>query len=335
MSTITKKELIDRIAERTQAKRVTVKSVIQAFLDEITRELDFGIQGDEYFLCPLSRVRVEARPVWPGSRHGDVSPGICLAGHPGVAPGTRGGHAIMIGNVSAKYALRSLWRHPRRTILSMVGAGVGCAIGIIATAWVGGSADMQLRAISESGAGHLRIVPPGWLLTKENNLRLTDGESTLEQVESVSGIRMTVPRARANGLLAFGNRTRGVQIVGVQPKAERESNRLVYKSRLTGRYLEPGDKGATVIGGTLAKRLDVELDDDLYVTLSGKDGMTSAMFRIVGILRTGSRDLDASICHVTLTDLARVTGHKGVGEISIKGDILTTEEELKEGFELR
>jgi nucleoid DNA-binding protein len=52
MATITKKELIDRIAERTQAKRVTVKSIIQAFLDEITKELcddnrlefrDFGV----------------------------------------------------------------------------------------------------------------------------------------------------------------------------------------------------------------------------------------------------------------------------------------------------
>ena len=52
MATITKKELIDRIAERTQAKRVAVKSIIQAFLDEITRELsennrlefrDFGV----------------------------------------------------------------------------------------------------------------------------------------------------------------------------------------------------------------------------------------------------------------------------------------------------
>jgi len=52
MTTITKKELIDRIAERTQAKRVTVKCIIQAFLDEITRELcennrlefrDFGV----------------------------------------------------------------------------------------------------------------------------------------------------------------------------------------------------------------------------------------------------------------------------------------------------
>lgn len=52
MTTITKKELIDRIAEQTQAKRVTVKCIIQAFLDEITRELcdnnrlefrDFGV----------------------------------------------------------------------------------------------------------------------------------------------------------------------------------------------------------------------------------------------------------------------------------------------------
>jgi len=52
MATITKKELIDRIAERTQAKRVTVKCIIQAFLNEITNELcednrlefrDFGV----------------------------------------------------------------------------------------------------------------------------------------------------------------------------------------------------------------------------------------------------------------------------------------------------
>lgn len=39
MSTITKKELIGRIAENTQAKRVLVKRIIQAFLDGITAEL--------------------------------------------------------------------------------------------------------------------------------------------------------------------------------------------------------------------------------------------------------------------------------------------------------
>jgi len=52
MSTITKKELIDRIAEGTRAKRVVVKRIIQSFLDEVISELannnrlefrDFGV----------------------------------------------------------------------------------------------------------------------------------------------------------------------------------------------------------------------------------------------------------------------------------------------------
>jgi integration host factor subunit beta len=52
MATITKKELIDRIAERTEQRRVNVKKIIQSFLDEIVLELgrdnrlefrDFGV----------------------------------------------------------------------------------------------------------------------------------------------------------------------------------------------------------------------------------------------------------------------------------------------------
>src|SRR5712671_7014454 len=52
MATITKKELIDRIADHTNTKRVQVKRVVQQFLDEIVSELgkanrlefrDFGV----------------------------------------------------------------------------------------------------------------------------------------------------------------------------------------------------------------------------------------------------------------------------------------------------
>jgi nucleoid DNA-binding protein len=52
MSTITKKELIDRIAKDTNTKQVVVKPVIQSFIDEIIGELardnrlefrDFGV----------------------------------------------------------------------------------------------------------------------------------------------------------------------------------------------------------------------------------------------------------------------------------------------------
>lgn len=42
MATITKKELIDRIADSTNGRRVQVKRVVQQFLDEIIGELGKG-----------------------------------------------------------------------------------------------------------------------------------------------------------------------------------------------------------------------------------------------------------------------------------------------------
>jgi len=42
MSTITKKELIDRISDRTGQKRVHVKQIVQDFLDAIISELGNG-----------------------------------------------------------------------------------------------------------------------------------------------------------------------------------------------------------------------------------------------------------------------------------------------------
>ena len=66
MATITKKELVDRIADRTNCKRSDVKDVIQAFLDEMIVELgsgnrlefrDFGV-----FECKERASRVAQNP---------------------------------------------------------------------------------------------------------------------------------------------------------------------------------------------------------------------------------------------------------------------------------
>ena len=42
MATVTKKDLIDRIAEKENCKRILVKRIIQAFLDSIVEELGNG-----------------------------------------------------------------------------------------------------------------------------------------------------------------------------------------------------------------------------------------------------------------------------------------------------
>jgi integration host factor subunit beta len=66
MSTITKKELVDRITESTQTKRVLVKATVQDFLDEVISELakgnrlefrDFGV-----FETAMRAARVAQNP---------------------------------------------------------------------------------------------------------------------------------------------------------------------------------------------------------------------------------------------------------------------------------
>ena len=61
MSTVTKKELIERIAKRIQCKNITAKEIVQQFLNEIATELgkgnrlefrDFGIfEVSGHFSC--------------------------------------------------------------------------------------------------------------------------------------------------------------------------------------------------------------------------------------------------------------------------------------------
>lgn len=198
----------------------------------------------------------------------------------------------MTGRNSAKYALRSLWRHPQRTILSMLGVGIGVALGVTATCWIRGGAEMQIRAVSETGAGHLRIVPMGWSAERENTSRLPDGQEIAGGVHSTPFVMHAAPRRRVNGLLALGNRSVGVEILGVKPDLERQANRIVFRSVIAGRYLNREDPGKVVIGHTIAERPRVDVDDDLYVTLSGADGIRGAMLPIVGILKTGLRNLD-------------------------------------------
>jgi len=42
MATVTKKELVDRIADSTGTKRVVVKKIVQSFLNDIIQELGQG-----------------------------------------------------------------------------------------------------------------------------------------------------------------------------------------------------------------------------------------------------------------------------------------------------
>jgi ABC-type lipoprotein release transport system permease subunit len=220
-------------------------------------------------------------------------------------------------SVSTKLAARSLWRNPRRTLLSVLGIGIACSVGLIHIGLTRGEWGLYGRAAAESGIGHLRLAPATWLDKRDPDLRLADWRAELAAARALPNVVVATPRARMQGLLAIGNRIQSVEIAGVDPATEQTALRFV-RNVVAGRYLKPDDRGATVIGKTLAERLRVTLDDELVVTAVRKDGeMESALLRVVGIVASGSREIDAGICHVTLPDLEKLSGRAGAGEIAV------------------
>jgi len=220
-------------------------------------------------------------------------------------------------SIATRYALRSLRRNLRRTFLSAVGIGIGCAIGLIAIAWVRGERALFVQAAAESGAGHLRIAPEGWTTRHDPLLRLRAGDQVLRAVREDPEVLVATPRARARGLLAMGTHVASVEMVGVDPRTEPQTLRFV-RDVTRGRYLEPGERGVVVVGKALADRLHSDLGDMLVATVSGEGGqMQSAMLEIVGIVDTGSREIDLGLCQVTLPELQSLAHLGGYGEVTM------------------
>jgi ABC-type lipoprotein release transport system permease subunit len=223
----------------------------------------------------------------------------------------------MMAWVEGRYAARSVRRNVRRTALSVVGIGVGVALALFMESLNRGRDGLFARAAAYSGAGHLRVVPASWRLRRDPRLRLRDWRVDLAAARSLPGVQVAAPRARAQALLAMGTHVLAMEVVGVDPEAEPRAYRFV-RTMAQGRWLEPGETGAAVLGKAAADRLRAELGDEVLATAVGPGGgIESAMFRIVGLVATGSEDLDAAICQVTLEGLSQLTGTDGAGEVTV------------------
>ncbi|HSM92188.1 MAG TPA: ABC transporter permease, partial [Anaeromyxobacteraceae bacterium] len=215
------------------------------------------------------------------------------------------------------YALRSIRRNARRTLLSVVGIAIGVALMLVVESFNRGKLEVFTRVGAESGAGHLRVTPAGWRVKRDPRMRLAGPERALREARALPGVAVAAPRVRAQALLAMGTHVVAVELVGVDPAAEQRAWR--YARKVTeGRWLREDDVGTIVIGRTIADQLGVGLEDELLATTVGRGGeVESAMLRIVGVVATGSEEVDLMVSHAPLADVARLTAIPGLGEVTI------------------
>ena len=203
-------------------------------------------------------------------------------------------------NVVLRLAWRNLWRHSRRTWLT-IGAMVFSNVLLVfmislQLSMYGLMIDNTLRVFS----GHMQVQAPGYKDDQKMRQVVHDVQPLAARLRADLDSNTIAARGWAFGLASSAERSYGIGIYGVEPDFEpRVSNipGLIEQ----GRYLDDTNAQEIVIGTMLARNLRIGIGDELTLLGSGVDGsFAAAVVKVVGIFGSGVKEIDRNIAEMPL-----------------------------------
>jgi ABC-type lipoprotein release transport system permease subunit len=198
-------------------------------------------------------------------------------------------------------AWRNLWRRPQRTLLSLLSIAIAAALLVFMLSFqLGVYAKMKettLRIVD----GYAQFQPEGYATDPGLDRTIAQAEALLDDAVRIQGVTTAAPRINGFAILANGERSYGAAVVGVDPARERKVSSIASMIR-DGRYLDPSDSDAAVLGASLARNLQLEVGGKVTLLGAARDGSVAAdVLRVVGIYRSGMPELDRSILEMPLS----------------------------------
>jgi putative ABC transport system permease protein len=186
-------------------------------------------------------------------------------------------------------AWRNLWRQKMRTILSLLSMALASTLLVFMLSFQLGVYDTMKGNALRIFDGFAQIQPDGY-----------QDDPDIKKVLVIPGISAATQRATGFVILANGDQSYGGAVVGIDPKTEPKVSSLGAAVH-DGRYLQPGDSDAVVMGSILARNLGLKLGDRVTLIGSGLDGSVAAdSLQLVGLFHTGMADLDRQIAEMPL-----------------------------------
>jgi len=197
-------------------------------------------------------------------------------------------------------AWRNLWRHGRRTWLTIGAMIFSNTLLVFSISLQFGSYDMMIDNTLQAFSGHIQLQHPRYLDEPKMRHALPEVTATVERLRHELGLASISARAAGFALASSNDRSYGLQIIGVEAKHEPLVSTLPGLIK-EGRYLTPGAFEEIVIGAVLARNLKVGLGDEISFIGSGfDDSFAAGIVRVVGIFESGIPDLDRSMAQVNL-----------------------------------
>lgn len=199
-------------------------------------------------------------------------------------------------------AWRNVWRYRRRSALTVLTIALGLAFNILMRAIGDGFHEEMVDNSVRAQIGHIEIHRAGYqhdpalLKTLPNPALL---EKVVPRTPHLRGYSF---RVLGDGLASTAENSAGVRIIGVDPAAERTVT-TIYRAVIAGKFLDRSTTRPIVIGERLAQTLAGRPNDKIVLMVQAADGsMGAQLFRVAGIFRSGSPELDRGVVYLLRGD---------------------------------
>ncbi len=191
-------------------------------------------------------------------------------------------------------AIRNVLAYRKHSVITFLLGAVSTALLVFSSAWNDGSHQQMIKNAVEIYSGYIQITGAEFRKSPSFEHLLFNVEKLQKDVEAVAGVDLFSPRFDSFVLYSVGEKAVGGMLTGIDPEKERRISRL-YSSLKEGRYLSKTDTNQLYIGNELARRLKLQVGDELAFVGSGADYSFAADKLIVkGIFQTGLFEFDAT-----------------------------------------
>lgn len=205
-----------------------------------------------------------------------------------------------MSNVSLRLAWRNLWRHKRRTWLTVGAMIFSNSLLVFSISLQFGSYEMMIDNTLQAFSGHIQLQHEQYLDDPKMRYNLSDIVTTAQRLRNELKLENIGARAVGFALASSSDRSYGIQILGVEPLYEGRVSSIPGLVK-QGNYLRQDSYDEIVIGSILARNLKITVGDELTFIGSGLDSSFAAgVVRVVGIFESGIAELDRSMAEISL-----------------------------------
>ena len=216
-------------------------------------------------------------------------------------------------NIVVRLAWRNLWRHQRRTWLTVGAMVFSNTLLVFMISMQFGMYDLMIDNTLQVLTGHMQVQAPGYKDEQKMRQTVPDIVPLADRLRAEFPNEQIAARGWAFALASSAERSYGVGIFGVEPEFEPRVSSIPGLIE-EGRYVERSDAPEIVIGAVLARNLRVGVGDELTLLGSGLDGsFAAAVVSIVGIFKSGVPEVDRNIAEMSLGDFQDIFFMQGTG----------------------